>query len=495
MKIQLDKHAWTFVGHLPGADRGGFGEVYEVQSEAVPTAAAKTVPQVPGARREILMADSVDAGAYPNVVPILDTGEHKGHWVLVMPRAEKSLKRHIEDQGGPLPLDEVVAILRDIATALDAIEGKIVHRDIKPGNVLLLDGAWCLADFGIARYTDATTDTETRKLSKSKDYAAPEQWRDERATAATDIYGFGVIAYELLTGERPFRGVDAAELRDQHLTKKAPALTVGTRRLRVLVEECLYKAPEARPTAAAVLERLTTAAEESSEAGASKLGRVNQVVVQAEADRHTEKVAEAEETDRRDQLFAAALQSFSTFPEELLQVIRNEAPAAAIAARSSQNDQGMKVSLKGASLEISHPSPVGSWGGPFTVIAAAEIVVSREHRDTYGWLGRSHSLWFCDPYEKGRFAWYELAFMSGPFGGGPAEEPYALRPSGGTAAQVFTNVIGSIQLGWPVEELDRAEPSEFVDRWIGWFADAAAGALSRPSTMPEKRQVKNFRIA
>jgi serine/threonine protein kinase len=69
-----------------------------------------------------------------------------------------------------------------------------------------LDGRWCLADFGISRYAEATTAPDTRKLAWTPAYAAPEQWRAEPASAATDVYALGVIAYELLAGIRPFRG-------------------------------------------------------------------------------------------------------------------------------------------------------------------------------------------------------------------------------------------------------------------------------------------------
>src|SRR5699024_7455063 len=99
----------------------------------------------------------------------------------------------------------------DIATTLTDLDGSVVHRDLKPENVLYLDGHWCLADFGIARYAEATTSPDTRKFALSPLYAAPERWKGERATTATDIYSLGVIAYELLSGEVPFTGKDMPE--------------------------------------------------------------------------------------------------------------------------------------------------------------------------------------------------------------------------------------------------------------------------------------------
>jgi serine/threonine protein kinase len=95
-------------------------------------------------------------------------------WVLVMPRAEKSLRQHVNEVAGPLGTAETVTVLSDIAAALADLDGHVVHRDLKPENVLLLDGRWCLADFSISRYAEASTAADTRKYSWSNAYAAPE---------------------------------------------------------------------------------------------------------------------------------------------------------------------------------------------------------------------------------------------------------------------------------------------------------------------------------
>jgi serine/threonine-protein kinase len=105
-------------------------------------------------------------------------------------------------------------------------------------------------------------------------------------------------------------------------------------------------------------------------------------------------------------------------------------------------------------------------------------------RPIRNWQGRSHSLWFCDPHEEGRFGWYELAFME--FAAGtyhPVMEPFSLAAR--SAHDVFLHVIGTQQLAWPIEEIDRSDLSEFLGRSLGWFADAAACTLSRPGMMPE----------
>lgn len=194
---------WTLGKRIDG---GGFGEVYAATSPDCASAVAKMVPKAPGAQRELLFADLGDAR---NVVPIIDSGETKDSWVLVMPRAEKSLRQHLDDAAGPLGVPDAVEVLSDVALALADLDGRVVHRDLKPENVLLLGGNWCLADFGISR--------------------TPERWRGERASTATDVYSLGVIAYELLSGSRPFKGPAEHDFRDQHLHRDPPPLATFPR--------------------------------------------------------------------------------------------------------------------------------------------------------------------------------------------------------------------------------------------------------------------------
>ena len=189
---------------------GGFGRIYAGTSSSGDDIVLKLIPKMPGGDRELLFDN---LSGTPNVLPVLDTGEWGDFWVLVMPRAEKSLREHLNDHGGSLPVGDAVEILKDITRALVALEADVVHRDLKPENVLLYEGQWHLVDFGISRYAEATTATDTWKYAKTLAYAAPEQWRGERATSATDVYATGVIAYELLTGNLPFQGPDEHDYR------------------------------------------------------------------------------------------------------------------------------------------------------------------------------------------------------------------------------------------------------------------------------------------
>ncbi|KAA1423197.1 serine/threonine-protein kinase [Nocardioides antri] len=489
--MSLDARTWTLGPQLPDGD-GGFGRVFNVTGENGLVGVAKFVAKDPGAERELLMGDSVRAAAARNVVPVWDTGEHAGQWVIVMPKADKSLLSHMT--AGPVPIPEAVDIMRDIATALADLAGAdpaIIHRDLKPGNILFLDGSWCLADFGIARYAEQTTGADTRNWALTRPYAAPEQWRMERATPATDVYAFGVIAYELLAGSRPFPGPD---FRHQHLFETAPTLTAGTPRLRTLIEECLYKPMEARPSAANILARLKDAGSKPSSPGASRLAQANIAETERLARDYAEAVRQSEAEANDAALFEVARQSFESISQPLVAAIEADAPIAHIEYDAGSGTMAWVAQLRGGKLGLSKPRQADYWEGPFRLIAEAVITVNQSQRQG-GYEGRSHSLWFCDAQEEGRFAWYETAFMSGGLGNRavPSVDPFSRE--GHVASVAFSRAIGTLQLAWPFEEVDRADPSGFVDRWIGWFADAATGTLSHPSSMPEKPTQGSYRLS
>jgi len=166
---------------------GGFGRVFAAVGDDGRSGVVKLVPKEPGAERELLF---VDLGGARNVVPVVDTGETDDSWVLVMPRAEESLADHL-DRLGALTVEHVLPVLVDIATALTDLNGRVVHRDLKPHNVLLLDGRWCLADFGISRYAEASTAPDTRKFAMSPRTTWPPSSSKPRSFPACEALRLG----------------------------------------------------------------------------------------------------------------------------------------------------------------------------------------------------------------------------------------------------------------------------------------------------------------
>jgi serine/threonine-protein kinase len=133
----------------------------------------------------------------------------------------------------------------------------------QPGNLLLHEGKWKIADFGIARFIEESTSVNTLEGCLSPHYAAPEQWRLEKAEVATDLYALGCIAYALISGRPPFVGSRPEDIRDQHLNKPPVELPDGTPpKLKMLVNMLLRKSPSARPSLGRVIEQLKGIEEE-----------------------------------------------------------------------------------------------------------------------------------------------------------------------------------------------------------------------------------------
>ena len=467
--IRLEQEEWQ-LGDRIGS--GGFAHVYLAISESEGSAVVKLIPKDPGAQRELLFEELKDV---PNVVPVIDSGEWGDFWVLAMRRAEKSLRDWLGEMGGQLTVADAVSVLVDMAEALVAIENHVVHRDIKPENVLFLNGHWCLADFGIARYAEATTALDTMKGSVTPPYAAPEQWRYETASSATDVYALGVVAYELLTGERPFPGPEVPDYRRQHLEDSVEPMPGIPLRLNSLVEECLYKSGQARPTPQNLLARLRANMKEASPA-ASRLQEADALVVRRKAEAERQRSIEQVESERRLDLRKAADHAL----ERITGLLHRQIVDNASSVQKSHLPTGREWRLNAGTLRMNfvQTAKYSGFGLPFEVIAYTDISVDMPKvRELLGrYAGRSHSLWYCDAQKAGAFRWYETAFK---FWGGSSErlEPFALTPDDRNAQLALSNVLHTHQVAWPLTPIDQGEEENFTERWIGWFAEAARGQL------------------
>lgn len=489
MNLKLNGATWE-VGTLIGG--GGFGKVYEAKS-GNRQAVVKLIPKSPGAERELLFVQLSDVR---NVVPVIDGGETADSWALVMPRAEKSLRQHRELIAGPLTEAEAIAILKDIAETLNDLAGKVVHRDIKPENILFLNGKWCLADFGISRYAEATTAPDTQKFALSPLYAAPERWREERAESATDVYSLGVIAYELLTGNLPFLGPDMYKLREQHLHAAPPAMAGVRPGIAALVDQCLHKAPGARPSAAAILERLAQLEKVQPAGGLAALQEAAHAEVQRQGEAARVESAARTDTERRAELFKASTRDLASISRQLRTAITDAAPIAKIRDLGSV---GWAATIGSATLILrtnqqTPTAPWEDWEPPaFNVISHTSVSISLTTPNR-GYEGRSHSLWYCDAKEEGRYQWYETSFMVSPLikSGLRTVEPFSLDP-GIESAKAVWNGMAEYQAAWPFTALDPGDLTNFIDRWAEWLAAGATGSLHRPSSMPERNPAGSWR--
>lgn len=196
--------------------------------------------------------------SHPAIVTVFDSGEWEGVPYLVM---ECLSGRTLADElaGGPLPADRVRAIGVDVAGALaTAHDLGVIHRDVKPGNILVTDtGSVKLADFGIAKSTETLDHTLTGTIVGTPAYLAPERLAGNPATAQSDLYSLGVILYEALTGDRPFRGDTPVAL--AHAIHTTTPTRVRDRlpgvdpALASAIDAAMAKDPNHRPSSAATM--------------------------------------------------------------------------------------------------------------------------------------------------------------------------------------------------------------------------------------------------
>ncbi|HEV8449682.1 MAG TPA: protein kinase [Gemmatimonadaceae bacterium] len=222
-------------------------------------------------KREIQVAANLQ---HPHIVPVLTAGEMGDVPFYTMPFIDgESLRARLS--AGPMPIDECVSLLRDVARALAyAHEHQVVHRDIKPDNVLITGGSATVTDFGIAKAISAARAPDTLGGTSALTqmgtsigtpaYMAPEQAAADPSTDhRADIYSFGCMAYEMLTGRPPFTGLSPHKLLAAHMgTRPQPVSELRPdtpAALAEIVMQCLEKDPDARPQKASDIARVLDA--------------------------------------------------------------------------------------------------------------------------------------------------------------------------------------------------------------------------------------------
>ncbi|MGP5085472.1 serine/threonine-protein kinase [Brachybacterium tyrofermentans] len=199
------------------------------------------------------------------IAALYDYGELDGRAYIVMELCPgRPLSDIIEENPGGLPEKRIVAVLIELARALDAAHSKgVVHRDVKPENVLVdeqADWSMKITDFGIARSKDQARLTKTGLVMGTAQYLSPEQAMGKQATSLSDIYALGIVAYEMLVGHRPFTGSSQVEIAMAQVKQQPPALPEAINAdLRHLVMMTLAKAPANRPRSAAAVSRILEA--------------------------------------------------------------------------------------------------------------------------------------------------------------------------------------------------------------------------------------------
>ena len=238
---------------------GGMGEVWRAHDEVILRDVAIKIlkPEFMGDpgflerfRVEARHAARVD---HVGIADVYDYGEGSGSAYLVMELVSGDSLARIIEKRIRLTSVEALSIIEQTARALHAAhEDGLVHRDVKPGNLLITPGGKVkITDFGIARVADQVALTATGQVMGTVQYLAPEQATGKQATPSTDIYSLGIVAYEALTGRRPFTGESQMVIAMAQINDKPPAMGQDIdQRVQDLVLACLAKKPNQRPGSA-----------------------------------------------------------------------------------------------------------------------------------------------------------------------------------------------------------------------------------------------------
>jgi beta-lactam-binding protein with PASTA domain/predicted Ser/Thr protein kinase len=232
---------------------GGMGEVFRAHDAVLRREVAIKVlhPQFAGDRgfvdrfrREAQAAAILN---HPNIVGVFDWGSTDGTYFMVMEYVPGLNLRTLLSENGRLEPAQVVEVALQVLGALDhAHRHGIVHRDIKPENILIAqDGTIKVADFGLARaYAESSVSQADGTVTGTVQYLSPEQIQGEPADPRTDLYSFGVVAFELLTGRPPFAGETSLSIAYQHLSGRVPAPSAVAPRVPAVLDEAVLRATE-----------------------------------------------------------------------------------------------------------------------------------------------------------------------------------------------------------------------------------------------------------
>lgn len=218
-------------------------------------------------QREALSASSL---SHPNIVEMYDVGEDDGQYYIVMEYVDGMTLKQVLKKRGHLSVTEVVDIMLQVTDGMaHAHDAYIIHRDIKPQNIMILsNGMIKITDFGVATALNSTQLTQTNSVMGTVHYLPPEQANGKGSTIRSDIYSMGIMMYELLTGLVPYKGDNAVEIALKHLKEPLPSVRKFNSSIPQSIENVIIKATAKNPKnrytdARAMHEDLKTALDES----------------------------------------------------------------------------------------------------------------------------------------------------------------------------------------------------------------------------------------
>lgn len=483
VRIRLPRGEWFYEPQRRLGPPGGFGEVFEGQDASGQAVAVKRLSLTVGdaAHRELKIADELAGKVLQHSLAVFDSGEDSegGGYFVVMPRAEGSLADELKKRG-MFNEKEATEILGQIAEGLKEVEF-LVHRDLKPGNILFHDGRWKIADFGIARFVEDATSSKTVRDFLSAQYAAPEQWLGEHATHATDVYALSCIAYVLLRGEPPFLGPTQADFQRQHTLQTPPPLTGVDSRLRAIFSAGLRKPQTGRPPIDRVISVLRDAASSpsSSSPGMAALQAANA----AEAERVSAAAAQAEGERRRAVERTALVHTGDEVLRHIIErmkhlVTTNVSEAKIRASLPSSLHVVMGPAEMVVVLDGATPPDTSFHSAKWSVASMGRIQVRQGAPLEWN---HGATLWYMERQPQSGYRWYEVSYRRHALASGPIIGPFAIQNIGN---DIFRNADLAAGPGMHVIEvesgptpIDDENVDTFLDRWLARLAQAYEGRL------------------
>ena len=491
--IRLNTGEWEFDEEEPLGPPGGFGEVFRGAGDVGAVAVKRLkISADQAAHRELRIGEHLIGKDFEHVVPILDAGQdaESDRYFLVMPICDQSLQDAINDAPGQMEVSEAVGVASAILTGLEEVND-IVHRDLKPSNVLLHDGKWKIADFGIAKFLEDSTSLQTLRDCLTPAYAAPEQWRGKRPTGATDIYALGCIIYAIVTGHPPFKG-SVDDLREAHLDKLPERVAGVPQQLSALVANMLRKRQALRPTRPRCARLLLDATEAEAEdpPGRQDLLEAADAVAAEEARAEAAQTAAEARRREREELFHDAKTDLIAIRDRLFGEITDHSENARVdhpgtlvfgRARCRLEHEPEELSDMVVRKHMRGDRPYAATGWDVLGWATMQVVVVGQHHDTeYSWAA---TLLFADQGGGEGFRWYEVGFYR-PFGGNSQHEPFALAGNEADIEQAIGPVTHTVAVAYGPLPIDGENEEEFRERWTSLISKAATGSLRAPMTLP-----------
>jgi len=501
--IKLDIGEWKYNPEKPLGTKGGFGIVFAGTGQGHDNIAIKrlNIEAKEAAHRELKIAKDLAGRKLSHVIPVLDSGQDadSDFYFVVMAQAKKSLQDEL-DSGKIFDDIEAANILLQIAEGLSEVSD-IVHRDLKPANVLFHEGKWKITDFGIARFVENSTSLQTLKGCLTPPYAAPEQWRLEHSTTATDIYALGCIGYALLTGQPPFKGPNTESFKVQHLDEAPPQIDGQEPRLSSLLTMMLRKAPEARPRCNRVKHILQCVVKKENAPvathGLEALAQAGVDIATQEAEEEAKLDAAKAKEEKRKHLANDGFKVLKAVIDKMFDHVLESAPAAKCRNRLSMPSPGVIgqiqkhegiVTLGRAELMVwclhknermMIPDDAFPQTGWDVVLGSAIHVM--QVRPKYIW---SSSLWYSKLTSDDDYRWREVSYFTNPNRLNLKDfEPFALEDLT-EADGAASPTIGVYQIAFGPKLIDDEAFDDFCDRWSDILAKAANGQLSYPRTLP-----------